>query len=123
PALEGETLPILSEATEHDYLEPERQLLLLHLREHYDGAPILVDAGKLAPLVYDSGLPTRAFLHNEGDPRLWRRALERPDRVAGWIAALQGDEVSQALSVDPRRLDGYSLAVRTDHFVLYRRQQ
>ena len=120
PALEGENRAVLGEALEHASLEGERAQVIGYLRQNYDGRRILADMGKLAPLVYDSGLATREFVHNEGDPARWRRALGQPRGEVGWLAALRGDEVWQALEVDPHRADGYSLAVQTGHFVLYR---
>jgi hypothetical protein len=120
PVLEGEHRAVLAETLEHSYLEPERSAVLDVLRRSYDGRRILVDMGKLAPLVYDSGLSTSEFVHNEADPGRWRRALERPADEVGWLAALRDDEVWRALVVDPHRRDGYSLAVQTEHFVLYR---
>jgi len=120
PALEGEHRAVLAETLEHEGLEAERAAVLDVLRRGYDGRRVLVDMGKLAPLVYDSGLSTREFIHNEADPARWRRALEHPMDEVGWLAALRGDDVWRALVVDPHRRDGYSLAVQTEHFVLYR---
>jgi hypothetical protein len=120
PSLEGEDLPILAETLEHRDLEPERRALLDELAARYDGTRILLDIEKLAPLVYDTRLRTREFVHSEGEQRLWQRALADPAREVGWICTLRGDAVWQALDVDPHRTDRYSQAVRTEHFVLYR---
>jgi hypothetical protein len=62
----------------------------------------------------------REFVQNDGDRPRWRRALAQPEREVGWLAAIEGDEVFQTLQVDPHRADRYSLAVKTEHFALYR---
>jgi hypothetical protein len=120
PALQGETRPILEETREHAFIEPEWRQVVDTLRTHYRGGLILLDLGKLAPLAYDTGLPLKEFLCNEGDGRaLWQRALLDPASYAEWICALEGDELWEMLRVDPKKEDGYSLAVRTERFRLY----
>jgi hypothetical protein len=120
PAVQGENRPILEETGEHAFIQPEWWQVVRHLQAHYDGSPILLDLGKLAPLAYDTRLPLHSFLCNEGDGRaLWQRALNAPASVAGWICALKGDELWEMLRVDPQKADGYSLAVQTDNFRLY----
>jgi hypothetical protein len=120
PALSGEDRPIISETLEHRFLENEREAVLNHLRSQYDGTRILIDMEKLAPLVYDSRLPVKEFIYSEGGGAYWRQALESPSRVAGWLCAQKEDAVWQLLLVDPRWVDGYSLAVKTENFLLYR---
>jgi hypothetical protein len=120
PVLQGEYLPILPETLEHDYIEGERRQLLQFLARHYDGTGILIDMGRHAPLIYDSALPISEFLYNEGQRTLWHRAIEEPHRAAGWMCVEKGDELWNALEIDPSRADGYALAVKTDNLVLYR---
>ncbi len=120
PALRGEHRPILPETLEHELIEPERRQVLSFIRENYDGSRFLIDMGKLAPLVYDSALPVREFVYREGDSALWRRALNEPHRIVGWLCAEKGDEVWQVVQVDPHWADRYSLAVQTEHFFIYR---
>ncbi len=116
PALDGENRPILAETLEHQSLEGERQRVLLYLRENYDGTRLLIDIGKLAPLVYDSGLPVRGFVYSEG---LWERARRAPHQEVGWILA-GNDEIWTALQVDPHWADRYSLALKADNYRVYR---
>ena len=120
PALEGEARPILEETREHAFIEPERQQILDYLRLNYDGTRILIDMGKLAPLAYDSQLPLKNFVYEEGGGHKWQRALQAPESEVGWICAEKGDEVWEWLRIDPRRASGYSLALQTDNFLLYR---
>jgi len=120
PALQGETRPILEETGEHAFIEPERQEILEYLHLHYDGRRILIDMGKLAPLAYDSGLPLRNFVCNEGGDRHWQDALRAPETEVGWLCAEKGDDVWEWLRIDPRKLAGYSLALQTENFLLYR---
>lgn len=120
PALRGENRAILAETLEHDFIESERQEVLSCFRQHYDGTPILIDMGKLAPLVYDSGLPIKQFVYNEGENTHWRRALLDPSSEVGWLCALKGDEVWERLRVDRNWADGYSLVVQTENFLLFK---
>ena len=120
PALRGEHRPMVVETLEHEFIEPERRQVLSYLRDHYDGSRILIDIGRLAPLVYDSGLAVREFVYGEGDSISWKRAMEAPHITAGWLCLEKGDKVWQAVQVDPHWPDRYSLAVQTEHFLLYR---
>jgi hypothetical protein len=119
PVLQGEHHPILEETLEHKFVESDRAQVLDWLNVHYDGHRILIDAQKLSPLIYDSRLPLREFIYNEGDPARWREALRMPERSAGWVCVQKGDELSGLLQVDPHRLDGYSLVVHNDWLSLY----
>ena len=120
PVLQGETRTVLEETGEHAFIEPERQEVLSYLRGQYDGTGILIDMGKLAPLAYDSGLPLRNFVYNEGADRHWQQALRAPETEVGWLCAEKGDDVWEWLRIDPRKVAGYSLALQTENFLLYR---
>jgi hypothetical protein len=119
PVFEGEVRPVLAEALEHHDVEPEQQELLKYLESHYNGSRILIDVGRLAPLMYDSGLPLREFVYHDGDPEDWSRAVEAPRRHVGWLCAEKGDEVWGLLQIDPDWAAGYALAVQTENYVLY----
>ena len=123
PVLYAEYRPILVETREHDYIESERRKVLNYLRSGYDGRRILVDIGRLAPLMYDSGIPVRKFIYNEGQQKEWVAALQHPWQEAGWIVMEKGDELWNLLQVDPRWTDMYALAVQTDSYRLYRLQE
>ena len=123
PVLYAEYRPILVETREHDYIESERKAVLTYLRANYDGRRILIDIGRLAPLVYDSGIPVRKFIYNEGQQREWVAALQHPRQEAGWIVMERGDELWNLQQVDPRWTDMYALAVQTDSYRLYRLQE
>ncbi len=120
PVLSGEDRPILAETLEHSFIEPERAQVLQVLRRGYDGTRILIDMGKLAPLIYDSGLPVKSFVINEGTSSHWERAMLSPESEVGWICAQQGDEVWNHLRDDPHWAEAYSLAVRTESFSILR---
>jgi len=120
PALAFDDLPMLVETREHDFMEPERQKVIQYLRNHYDGTRILIDMGRQAPLVYDSGLNVREFVYNEGGKEHWRRAFTSPGRDLGWLCVEEGDEISRLLQVDRRWGQRYSLALQTEHLSLYR---
>ncbi len=120
PALEGEYRPILAETMEHEFVEADRTQVLNYLGRNYDGRRILIDSQKLSPLIYDSRLPIRDFICNEGGRSLWLRALAAPERAVGWICIQKGDELSGRLQVDPHLIHEYSLVVKNDWLSLYR---
>jgi hypothetical protein len=121
PPLAREDHPMMAEALEHQYIEPERHEVLQYLRQNRnDGRRILIDMSKLAPLVYDSGLPVKDFVYNEGGEVLWHKAMRNPAQEVGWLCAQKGDAVWERLQVDPNWADEYALAVKTELFSLYR---
>ena len=119
PVLLGENKALLAESLEHQYIEPERKAVLDYLLARYDGSRILIDVGRLAPLMYDSGLPLKEFIYHDGNLRDWDRASVKPRAHAGWLCAEKGDEIWELLHVDPHWADGYSLGVKTENYVLY----
>jgi hypothetical protein len=122
PVLYGEYRPLLAEAREHDYIEAERHTILDYLQSHYDGTRILIDIGRLAPLAYDSGIPLKKFIYNEGRQQEWVVALPDPQKEAGWIVMEKGDELWNLQQVDPQWTRMYALAVQTGSYRLYRLQ-
>jgi len=120
PAFAGEYKALLKEATEHDYIEPQRQEVLRYLDSHYDGARILIDIGRLAPLIYDSRLPPRDFVYNEGQDSLWSKAIRHPENVVGWLCLEKGDLVWEQVQADSRWAHQYSVALQTENFLIYR---
>ncbi len=108
------------ETLEHEFIEPERQQIMQYIRQNYDGKRILIDMGKQAPLVYDSGLNVKEFVYNEGGETLWHEALRNPAKQVGWLCAQTGDAVWERLQVDPGWAGEYSLAVKTESLSLYR---
>jgi len=120
PPLARENRPIMTETLEHEFIEPERQAVIQHLQKNYDGRRILIDMGKLAPLVYDSGLGAKEYVYNEGGGWFWHEAMQNPKSVVGWLCAQQGDDVWQRLQENPGLTDGYALVLKTEFFSLYR---
>jgi hypothetical protein len=120
PAFAGEDKALLKEAMEHDFIEPQRQEVLRYLDSHYDGARILIDMGRLAPLIYDSGLPLRNFVYNEGQDSLWHKAIRHPESVVGWLCLEKGDLIWEQLQADPLWAHQYAVALQTENFLIYR---
>jgi len=114
---------MMVETLEHEFIEPERRAVMEYQRENYDGKKILIDMGRQAPLVYDSGLPVREFIYNEGRGVFWHAALRNPAQSVGWLFAETGDAVSERLRIDPGLTQSYSLALKTDYFSLYHRKK
>jgi hypothetical protein len=121
PLLYRETRPMLAETMEHEFIEPERQEIIRYLSQNYDGQRILIDMGRQAPLVYDSKLPVKNFIYNDGKGNYWRKTVADPARNAGWLCAEQGDAVWQVIQGDSGVRGKYSLVVNTENFSLYRR--
>jgi hypothetical protein len=120
PPLNREYHPMMAETLEHDFIEPQKKIVLEYLRQNYDGRRILIDMGKLAPLVYDSRLAVKEFVYNEGGEVLWHEALKNPKQQVGWLCSQKGDAVWERLQVDPNWAGEYALAVKTEYFSLYR---
>jgi hypothetical protein len=120
PALAPEYRPMVAEALEHEFAEPQRREIIQYLRRDYDGRKILIDMSKQAPLVYDSGLAVREFVYNEGGGVLWHKAIQNPETQVGWLCALKGDAVWKQLQVDPDWAGAYALVVKTGSLSLYR---
>lgn len=120
PPLARENLPIMAETLEHEFIEPERQEILQYLRQNYDGKRILIDMGRQAPLIYDSGLPIKEFVYNEGGGVYWHKAVRNPVQQVGWICSEKGDTVWQRIEVDSRIPAAYALVVKTEYLSLFR---
>ncbi len=120
PPLAREYHPMMVETMEHEFIEPERHEIMQYVRQNYDGKRILIDMGKQAPLVYDSGLNVREFIYNEGGKTLWNKALRNPGQQAGWLCAQTGDEIWTRLQIDPGWAAEYSLALNNKYYALYR---
>jgi hypothetical protein len=55
------------------------------LASHYHGGAVLASSSTLSGLMFDSGLPDRAFL-SDGDGASFRAALAHPETAVAWIA-------------------------------------
>ena len=116
PVLERETRPMLVETLEHEFIEPERQEVIRYLNGNYDGRKILIDMGRQAPLVYDSRLPVRDFIYNDGNGAYWRKTVSDPVHNVGWLCAEKGDAVWKVLQDDSIIREKYSPVVNTENF-------
>ncbi len=120
PPLAREHHAMMAETMEHEFIEPERKAVLQYLSQNYDGTRILIDMGTEAPLVYDTGLAVKEFVYNEGGASLWHAAARNPQAVAGWLCTQDGDAVSRLIEKDPSWTSNYLIAVKTEHYKLYR---
>jgi hypothetical protein len=123
PPLAREDRPMMVETLEHEFIEPERQEVIRYLRKNYNGRKILIDMGRQAPLVYDSQLPVKEFVYNEGGGTYWHAALRNPVREVGWLCAENGDAVAEHMRINPDWAAGYSIAMRTESYSVYRLKQ
>ena len=119
PALHGEFRAMMAESLEHRYIEPEQQQLIGYLRSHYDGSRILIDMGRLAPFMYDTGLPLKKFICHDGATNDWNKAVASPRSQVGWLFAEKGDEVWNRLQADSHWADGFALAMQTENYIMY----
>jgi hypothetical protein len=120
PLLKREVRPMMVETMEHEFIEPERREVMRYILRNYDHSRILIDMGKQAPLVYDLGLNVKEFVYNEGGETVWHEALKNPAKHVGWMCSEQGDAIWERLQVDPDWVRAYVLALKTEHFSIYR---
>ena len=99
---------------------PSGSEVMRYILRNYDNSRILIDMGKQAPLVYDLGLNVREFVYNEGGETVWHEALNNPAKHVGWMCSEQGDAIWERLQVDPDWVREYALALKTEHFSIYR---
>jgi hypothetical protein len=119
PPLAREDRPMMTETLEHEFIEPQRRQVIRNLRENYDGKRILIDMGRQAPLVYDSGLPVREFVYNEGGGSFWHAAFRNPEEEVGWLCAEKGDAVWRLMQ-NPGWAAGFLPVLETENFAVYR---
>jgi len=115
----GEWHPVRVEAREHDYIEVERGKLLAHLRANFRSGRILVDMASTAPFVFDSKLPIRNFIYNEGRPYWWDRAVAEPEQLLTWVVARKGDEVDLMMRADTPLHRSMALVIAGREYSLY----
>jgi hypothetical protein len=120
PPLVREVHPMMVETMEHEFIEPEREMVLRYLKQNYDGKKILIDMGTEAPLVFDSGLDVKEFVYNEGGEVRWHEAAQNPERVVGWMCVQHGDAVWQLMQGKVNWAARYVAAVKTEHYSLLR---
>jgi hypothetical protein len=120
PPLQRETRPMLVETLEHEFIEPERQEVIRYLRQNHDGRRILIDMGRQAPLVYDSKIPVKDFIYNDGRGAHWHKAVKDPVHNVGWLCVEKGDAVWQVIQNVPVIREKYFPVVKTENFSLYR---
>lgn len=123
PVFMGEHHPIRVEAREHDYSAVERGRLLNYLRENPDQGHVLVDMTSVAPLVFDSNLPLRRFIYNEGPLDWWNRALADPPSHLSWAIARKGDVVDGLFQQDSAVRRAMAPVVMGKEYTLYRINQ
>lgn len=111
---------MLKEASYHAPEIAERAAAIDFLRRNYDGEPVLVSMGWLAPFLHDWGIPLRCTLH-ESLQGTWDLAIARPARFAGWIIMEKNDPVWNQMRDNPKFLTGFSEALRLSNFRIYRR--
>ncbi len=111
---------LLKEATYHVPEIKEREQAIELLNRRYDGRPVLISMGWLAPFLHDWGIPLRHTIH-EGVYGTWERALSRPADVVDWIVVEDGDTLDQVRAENPNFLQGFEVALRLSNLAIYRK--
>ena len=117
--------PLVAESQRELNAMAGRAAITAYLREHYDGATIMMSMGSLAHYMHDlsrESLEIRNFLH-EGNGEIWRFALLKPAGHAGWLIVEEQAEGGDALfhaSKRPRWLTGFTRVAEGGGAALYR---
>jgi len=120
--------PMVLEAQWDRANQAGRSRVAAHLRDHWDGEPVLASMGSLAHFMQElsrDGFRIRDFLH-EGNGDLWVSALEHPDPHVTWIlveeVAEGGDVVAARVRERPLLLSGYDRVAEGGGVALYRKR-
>ena len=122
------TAPLVQESQREMSAMAGRRAVTAYLREHYDGATIMMSMGSLAHYMHDlsnAGFDITDFLH-EGNGEIWRFAMLAPRGHAGWLMFERHAEGGDALyraAERPRWLDGFVLVSEGGGVSLYRAVQ
>ncbi|MEW6366916.1 MAG: hypothetical protein AB1714_19995 [Acidobacteriota bacterium] len=111
---------LLKEATYHVPEINEREQAIEFMNRHYDGRPVLISMGWLAPFLHDWGIPLRYTVH-EGVYATWDRALSRPADVVDWIVVEDKDALDQVRVENPNFLRGFKPALRLSNLAIYQK--
>ncbi len=120
--------PMVLEAQWDRTNQAGRSLVAAHLRDHWDGEPVLASMGSLAHFMQElsrDGFRIRDFVH-EGNGDLWVSALEHPDPHVTWILVEEiaegGDVVAARARERPLLLSGYDRVAAGGGVALYRKR-
>lgn len=113
-------LPVLKEATRDRWDVNGRRELVEHLRRDYQGGRILVSFGSLAPVVWETQLPLREFVH-EGTHSYWDHAVVDPEREVAWVMLTRGDVLDRIRQYRPGFPEGFVKVDGFNRISLYRR--
>ncbi len=119
--------PIVAESQRDAHNMRGRKAVTDYLRQHWNGATIMMSMGSLAHYMHDLtalGMDVRDFLQ-EGNEQLWvYAAIYGPRGYVEWVAieehAEGGDALFQAAQRDPRFLDGFERVAEGGGVALYR---
>jgi hypothetical protein len=123
------TAPVVTESQREAPNQKGREAVTAYLRAHWDGQPILMSMGSLAPYMHDlskDSIGISDFLH-EGNGEIWIHAARRPAPFVEWIAieerAEGGDALHWKTLHDAEFLKGFARVAEGGNVALYRRER
>jgi hypothetical protein len=113
-------LPVLREAVRDRRDVTERRLDVEAFRRGYRGGRVLASMGSLAPVLFETRLPLREFVH-EGNGWIWEYAAVDPARNVAWVLLLPGDTLDQIRAYRPAFPEGFVPVGQWGHVRVYAR--
>jgi hypothetical protein len=116
----GPPLPVLREAIRDRRDVAERRDAVAAFRHGYPGGRILASMGSLAPVLFETQLPLREFVH-EGTGTYWEYAAVDPARNVRFVLVAPGDVLDQIRAYRPHFPEGFVPVGRWGLVTVYER--
>jgi hypothetical protein len=120
PIAVARPLPVLREAVRDRRDVTGRRLDVEAFRSGYRGGRVLASMGSLAPVLFETRLPLREFVH-EGNGHLWEYAAVDPARNVRWVLLAPGDVLDQIRAYRPAFPEGFTPVGRWGLITVYER--
>jgi hypothetical protein len=120
PVAVARPLPVLREALRDHRDVAERRLDVEAFRRGYLGGRVLASMGSLAPVLFETRLPLREFVH-EGNGWIWEYAAVDPARNVRWVLVSPGDTLDQIRAYRPAFPEGFVPVARWGLVTVYTR--
>ena len=113
-------LAVLEEASLDRTDIVERAPVVAQLRRDYAGGRLLVSLASLAPVVFETRIPVREFVH-EGNVGLWEHVAVDPAREVAWVLIAEGDALDRVREYRPAFPESFVPVMRSGRVTIYRR--
>lgn len=113
-------LAVLEEASLDRQDLVERAPVVAQLRRDYAGGRLLVSLASLAPVVFETRIHLREFVH-EGNVGLWEHVAVDPAREVAWVLIAEGDALDRVREYRPAFPESFVPVMRSGRVTIYRR--